>query len=79
MKWELNCKVRTLDQVGFGVRNFGPSLVLWKKSISLRNSVNVDILTVLFEVFTAGLRPWERKKGHLLVVLSAGSHKKVGI
>jgi hypothetical protein len=36
-------------------------------------------LHFLFEVFTAGLRRWERKKGNLLVVLSAGSRKKVGI
>jgi len=56
MKWELNCKSRALDQVGFGVRSFEPSLVLWEKSNSLRYSVDADILTFLFEVFTAGLR-----------------------
>ena len=56
MKWELNCKSRALDQVCFGVRSFGPSLVLWEKSNSLRYSVDADILTFLFEVFTAGLR-----------------------
>jgi hypothetical protein len=58
--------------VGFGVRSFGPSLVLWEKSsffFFLRNSVDADTLTFLFEVFTAGLQPLERKKGKLLVVM----------
>jgi len=71
MKWELNFKSRALDQVGFGVRSFGPSLLLREKSNSLRYSVDADILTFLFEVFIAGLRLEERKKGNLLVVLSA--------
>jgi hypothetical protein len=57
--------------MGFGVRSFGPSLVLWEKSKPLRNSVDADILTFLFVVFTVGLRPWERNKGNLLVFLSA--------
>ena len=43
--------------MGFGVRSFGPSLVLWEKSNLLRNSVDAGIRTYLFEAFTAGLQP----------------------